>query len=295
MAAPRQERKPDWLKVRLAQGRNYKHLKRLVHERGLHTVCEEALCPNMGTCWEHGRATLMILGDVCSRGCRFCAVGSGKPGRPDTKEPGQVADAVKAMGLRDVVITSVTRDDLEDGGATLWAETIRLVHEAVRGIRVEVLIPDFGGDRKALQTVFDAKPEVLGHNLETVPALYARARPNADYRQSLNVLRRAHDQGLITKTGIMVGVGETREQVVSVMKEAVAAGCDIFYAGQYLQPTRGHLPVDRYVEPGEFDFFTKKGLELGFQVVVAGPLVRSSYHSEEQERFVGRRCNTGQP
>ena len=284
-----QGRKPDWLKVRLGQGPNYGRVKRIIRDRKLHTVCEEALCPNMGRCWEQGCATVMILGDTCTRGCTFCAVGSGKPGAADGKEPGRVARAVKAMGLNDVVITSVTRDDVEDGGARIWADTIRCVQEAVPGICVEVLIPDFGGDREALAAVFRARPEVLGHNLETVPELYARARPRADYRRSLDVLRLAHGGGLVTKTGIMVGLGETAEQVVALMGDAVGAGCDIFTVGQYLQPTKEHLPVERYVEPSEFDGYRERGLSLGLKVVVSGPLVRSSLYCEEQAEFLRRR------
>ena len=278
--------KPPWLKAKLGQGADFGRLKKLVHRRGLHTVCEEALCPNMGRCWEHGRATLMILGGTCTRACRFCAVGSGAPPPPDADEPRRVAEAVQAMGLRDVVLTSVTRDDLPDGGAALWADTIRRVHAAVPGIVVEVLVPDFEGRPGPLMTVLEAAPDVLGHNLETVPSLYRAIRMQADYGRSLDVLRTAHRRGLVTKTGIMVGLGETGAEVKTLMRETVEGGGDIFTVGQYLQPTRAHLPVRRYVPPEEFDAYRAFGLEIGFKVVVSGPLVRSSYHSEEQAAFL---------
>jgi lipoic acid synthetase len=279
-------KKPDWLKVRVPHGAGFVRMKGIIQGGHLHTVCEEALCPNMGRCWEKGRATIMILGDKCSRACSFCNVRAEQSGICDEGEPARVAEAVKQMGLRDVVITSVTRDDLEDGGAHIWAETIRLVHEAVPGILVEVLIPDFGGSLSSLKLVLEARPEVLGHNLETVRSLYSRVRPQADYRRSIELLKRAHDHGAIVKTGIMVGVGETKEEVYDLMGDARRAGCDIFYVGQYLQPTKKHLAVSRYVTPAEFDEYRDKGLQMGFKVVVSAPLVRSSYHSEEQERYL---------
>ena len=279
-------RKPDWLKVRICRGPNYARLRNIILQERLHTVCEEALCPNIGRCWENGRVTLMILGDTCTRSCKFCGIASGWPGSCDEDEPRRVGEAVKTMGLKNVVITSVSRDDLEDCGAHVWAETIRRVHEAVPGISVEVLVPDFGGSAEALGIVIHAKPEILGHNIETVPFLYERVRPQADYQRSLKLLKQSHEQGMITKTGIMLGLGEKAEDVLGVMRDTVAAGCDIFYIGQYLQPSRRHLPVSRYVEPGEFEMYRKKGLEMGFKVVVAGALVRSSYHSEEQAEYV---------
>jgi len=282
-------RKPPWLKVRLGGGEQYKGLMRIVQAGRLHTVCQEALCPNMGRCWERGRATLMILGDTCTRGCTFCGVISKQPAACDRDEPKRVAEAVVAMGLRDVVLTSVTRDDLDDGGAAIWAETIRRVRAAVPGIRIESLIPDFAGSDVALDVVLDERPDVLGHNLETVPALYATVRPHADYARSLRVLRRAHERGLITKTSLMLGLGETREAVTEVMRDARDAGCDVLYLGQYLQPTRAHLPVSQYVTPEEFDAYGKTGRGLGFGVVIAAPLVRSSYHSDEQAAFVNDR------
>ena len=267
-------------------GAAYLRLQKILRDRNIHTVCDEALCPNKGRCWEHGRATVMILGDVCTRHCSFCNVTPGRPASRDAEEPRRIADAIKAMGLRDIVITSVTRDDLDDGGAAIWADTICCVQEAVAGIRVEVLVPDFGGSVESLDLVIEAKPEILGHNLETVPSLYKKVRPQADYRRSLAVLSHAHARGFVTKTGIMVGLGETAAEVDAVMKDALQAGCDIFFIGQYLQPSRQHLPVFRYVAPDEFDKYRLEGLSMGFKVVVSAPLVRSSYHSEEQEAYV---------
>ncbi len=282
-------RKPDWLRVKAGHGTAFRATARLIRDGGLHTVCEEALCPNRGECWEHGRATLMILGGACSRSCRFCGVATGHSGTADRDEPRRVAEAVREMELKDVVITSVTRDDLPDGGAAIWAETIRRIRAAVPGILVEVLVPDFRGEPSDVQTVLDACPDVFGHNLETAPSLYASVRPQADYRRSLDVLAEASRQGFVTKTGIMVGLGEEHGEVLSVMADARRAGVDIFYVGQYLQPTRDHLPVVRYVEPAEFDAYRTKGADIGFPVVVSGPLVRSSYHSEEQAAFVAAR------
>ena len=278
--------KPPWLKVKIGSGAEYKKLRSLLKGQGLHTVCEEALCPNMGRCWDKGRATVMILGDTCTRSCRFCGVASQAPHVPDVTESSRVAEAIKNMGLKDVVITSVTRDDLPDGGATIWAETIKRVAEAVPDIGIEVLIPDFNGDEAALDMVIAAKPVVLGHNLETVPRLYSEVRPQADYQQSLDVLKYAHDRGMIVKSGIMVGIGETNDEIKSLMQDAVKTGCNIFYIGQYLQPSKQHLAVERYVTPDEFEQYKSWGLEMGFDVVVSAPLVRSSYHSDEQEEFL---------
>jgi len=278
--------KPPWLKVRLGRGPGYSRLKKIVRGGDLHTVCEEAMCPNMGRCWEQGRATLMILGDACTRNCRFCSVACRARGERDEDEPRRVAEAVKTMGLSDVVITSVTRDDLDDGGAGIWAETVRKVREAVQGVFVEVLVPDFGGSMEALDTVLETGPDVFGHNLETVRSLYPGVRRGADYERSLRVLGRGHEHGLITKTGIMVGLGETTQEVLDLMGDAAEAGCSILYVGQYLQPTKEHLPVDRYVEPSEFEMYREQGFGAGFKVVVSGPLVRSSYHSDEQEEYV---------
>ncbi|MDD4870004.1 MAG: lipoyl synthase [Kiritimatiellae bacterium] len=282
-------RKPPWLRVRVPHGAGFIRMKDIVHGGQLHTVCEEAFCPNMGRCWEKGRATIMILGDKCTRACRFCNVRAEMTGEFDAKEPERVAEAVGKMALKDVVITSVTRDDLKDGGASIWAETIRRIHDAVPGIMVEVLIPDFGGSLASLEIVLAVKPDVLGHNLETVPSLYGRVRPQADYQRSLELLERAHDRGAVVKTGIMLGIGETEKEVLELMKDAIDSGCEIFYIGQYLQPTKKHLPVSRYVTPEEFESYKCRGLEMGFKVVVSAPLVRSSYHSEEQADYLKKR------
>jgi len=280
-------RLPPWMKVRLRTGENYRHLRDLVRDRHLHTVCQEARCPNIYECWERRSATLMILGDVCTRSCGFCAVRTGYPPVLDEREPCRTARAVKAMGLRHCVITSVNRDELPDGGAGVWAETIRQVHRQVPGCGVEVLIPDFQGSRDALQQVIDADPEIMGHNLETVPRLYRRVRPQADYQRSLEILRYAREQDMTVKSGIMVGLGERPDEVSQLMAEAAAAGCRIFTVGQYLQPTRDHLPVERYITPDEFSRYHAGGLRLGFEVVEAGPLVRSSYHADEQVARLG--------
>ncbi len=287
------KRKPKWLRVRLPSGENFSRLKGIVDSGNLHTVCKEAMCPNMGKCWNHGRATLMILGDTCSRSCRFCNVGSGKPLGCDLGEPERVADAVSKMGLNEVVITSVTRDDLPDGGAGIWADSIRRIREKNPSIRVEVLVPDFNGSLAAFEIVAAQQPEVFGHNLETVRRMYDVARPQADYDQSLKILKRSAEKGMITKTGIMVGLGETDEEIYSLIDDAAGTGCQILYIGQYLQPTSQHLPVDRYVEPEVFDVFRKKGLDSGCKVVVSAPLVRSSYHSEEQCDYVSEALGSG--
>ncbi len=284
-------RKPDWLKVRIAGGSNCAKMERMIEEKGLNTVCREALCPNIGKCWEHGRATLMILGRACTRGCRFCSVGSVSPVVPDVTEPERVAEAVRDMGLSSVVITSVTRDDLADGGAGIWAETIRRVRDMVPGVLIEALVPDFSGNLEAIKTVLDARPAIFGHNIETVASLYNEVRPGADYVRSLNLLACAHDEGFITKTAIMLGLGETESEVLDVMRDAVRAGVDIFFVGQYLQPTKAHVPVSRYVEPVEFEFYRKEGLKAGLNVVVSGPLVRSSYYSDEQDSFARERLH----
>jgi len=279
-------RKPEWLRARIGSGPGFRRMEALIRRHRLHTVCEEALCPNRGRCWEHGRATVMILGKRCTRSCGFCSVSSSRPVAPDPAEPQRVAEAVRGMGLREVVLTSVTRDDLADGGLGVWAETIRRVCEAVPGIAVEALIPDFGGSAQAVRRVVEAGAAVLGHNLETVPSRYARARPQAEYGRSLGILTAAAETGVITKTAMMVGLGETESDVIRVMKDARSAGCEIFCIGQYLQPTREHLPVERYVEPGGFETYARRGREIGFPVVVSAPLARSSYYSEEQAAYV---------
>ncbi|RKY51982.1 MAG: lipoyl synthase [Candidatus Neomarinimicrobiota bacterium] len=281
------KRKPEWLKVKFTVGENFRDIRNIVHKHNLHTVCEEAHCPNQSECWERRAATFMILGDTCTRNCRFCAVNSGNPNPIDKDEPKNVGRAVKLMGLKYCVITSVTRDDLYDGGAEIWAETISEIKRQNPDCKVEVLIPDFKGNNDALETVLNAKPDVLGHNLETIKDLYPAARPQANYEQSLWVLKESKKRGAITKTGIMVGLGETKEQVLELMQDAIDAGCDIFTAGQYLQPTKNHLLIDRYVHPNEFEFYKTEGLRMGFRAVMSGPLVRSSYHADEQVNLLG--------
>ncbi|HUI09142.1 MAG TPA: lipoyl synthase [Bacteroidota bacterium] len=278
-AAARRER-PDWLKVRLPAGESYARLKSLVRDRRLHTVCEEARCPNMGECWNAGTATFMILGDVCTRSCGFCAVRTGRPAGLDTDEPYRVAEAIRVMGVRHAVVTSVNRDELPDGGAAIFAETIRQARRVNPGVTIEVLIPDFRGVRWALRLVIDEHPDILNHNTETVPRLYGRVRPQAKYARSLEVIRRSHEAGMVTKSGLMLGLGEKSEEVREVMSDLRESGCDILTLGQYLRPTMDHLPVERYVPPEEFQKFKEEGLKLGFKHVESGPLVRSSYHAE---------------
>lgn len=276
-------RKPQWIRARLPGGEKYHELRDLVAGHNLHTVCEEAKCPNMGECWADGVATIMILGDVCTRSCGFCHVKTGRPPVLDVDEPGRVADAVRIMNLRYVVITSVNRDELPDGGASIWAETIRQTHAMCPDTSVEVLIPDFCGKWDALQKVIDAEPEVLSHNMETVRRMYRTVRPQAKYDRSIELLRRCKDAGLVTKTGIMVGIGERDDEVLELMDDVRAGSdCDILTIGQYLQPTRNHLPVDRWVDPGAFERFRREGLERGFRGVESGPMVRSSYHADKQ-------------
>jgi lipoyl synthase len=279
-AEPKQ-RRPEWLKVRVPGGSRYSTIKNLIGQQRLHTVCEEARCPNMGECWNAGTATFMILGDTCTRSCGFCAVKTGRPKELDWDEPRRVADAVKQMGLRHAVITSVNRDERKDGGAPIFAETIRLIREEVPECKIEVLIPDFKGSEEALVTVLDAKPDVLNHNVETVPRLYRTVRPQAKYRQSLDLLERAKRRGFITKSGIMVGIGEEPEEVLVVMRDLRTVGCDILTIGQYLQPTKTHLPIERFVHPDEFTRYREEGKKMGFRHVESGPLVRSSYHAEQ--------------
>lgn len=276
--------RPEWLRVTAPAGDNYRALKELVRAKGLRTVCESARCPNIGECWQSRTATFLILGNTCTRGCAFCAVTSGHPTEYDLDEPRRVAEAVAALDLRYAVITSVTRDDLADGGARIFAETIRRIRAAVPGCRVEVLIPDFQGDADALAAVVEAKPDVLNHNLETVKRLYSLVRPQADYHRSLALLARATslDPTATTKSGIMVGLGETREEVEDALRDLRAAGVDIVTLGQYLRPSTGHLPVQRYCAPEEFAALAEFGEGLGFAHVESAPLVRSSYHAREQ-------------
>lgn len=274
-------RKPDWLKIRLNSGANYQQVKAIVEEYNLHTVCQEARCPNQCECWQRRAATFLILGDICTRNCRFCAVNSAQPQPLDPQEPLRVAEAVKLMGLKYCVITSVTRDDLDDGGADLWAETIKTVRRINPDCKVEVLIPDFKGNYDALERIAEAQPDVIGHNLETVKFIYKLVRPQADYTRSLNVLRWMAEKGFVTKSGIMVGLGETNQQVFELMRDVYQAGCMIFTVGQYLQPTKQHLPVQRYVHPDEFKLFEEVAFQIGFKSVMSGPLVRSSYLAEQ--------------
>jgi len=276
------KRKPSWLKVRLPQGKSYVDVRSLVNSQKLHTVCESARCPNVGECWNRRTATFMILGNICTRSCRFCAVKTGKPTELDTQEPRRVAEAVKKLDLRHAVITSVNRDELEDGGAIIFAETIRQIRKNVPGCRIEVLTPDFKGEKDALDIVLDANPDIFNHNIETIPRLYQTVRPQAKYERSLYVLDYMKKHGAITKSGLMVGIGERSEEVIDVMKDLRSISVDILTIGQYLQPTPEHLPVDRYVEPSEFDWYKEEGLKMGFSHVESGPLVRSSYHADEQ-------------
>src|SRR5690554_284720 len=281
--------KPEWLRIRATMGPNYRRLKNMMRGLALHTVCEEAQCPNMFECWESGTATFMILGDICTRACGFCAVKSGRPTELDWAEPARVAEAVKAMGLKHAVITSVTRDDLLNGGAEIFHNTIKAVREVSPGTSIEVLIPDFQGNWEALKITMDARPEILNHNMETVPRLYPWVRPKAVYEQSLELLRRAKemDPDVLTKTGIMVGLGETLEEIEQVMRDVHAAGVDIMTIGQYLRPSVKHLPVEKYYTPEEFDQLKRMGEAIGIPHVESGPLVRSSYHAREQFEKLG--------
>ena len=278
------ERKPPWLKVRFPGGENYMRLKSIMRDGGLHTVCEEAHCPNIGECWEAGTATFMILGDTCTRACGFCAVKTGRPGALDRLEPMRVANAVREMGLTHAVVTSVNRDDEPDGGASIFAATIRMIRRLAAGTSVEVLIPDFMGNWDALATVMDARPEILNHNTETVPRLYRRVRPKGRYERTLELLRRAKelDPDAITKSGVMVGLGETKHELLMVFADLVDRGVDVLTLGQYLRPSAKHLPLVRYYHPDEFAELRGEALALGFRHVEAGPLVRSSYHAERQ-------------
>jgi len=276
------ERRPSWLKIKVPLGTKFSEVRRLVDEQRLNTVCEDARCPNMEECWNRGTATFMILGDICTRSCGFCSVKTGRPLKLDTDEPRRVAEAVARMGLRHAVITSVNRDELKDGGASIFADTIRAIRNRLPHCRVEVLTPDFQGKTDAIQTVIDARPDIFNHNVETVPRLYRRVRPQAKYQRSLDLLHMCKEQGLTTKTGIMLGLGETDEEIFEVMRDIRAVDADIITLGQYLQPTKAHLPVERYVTPEEFTEWKRRGLELGFSHVESGPLVRSSYHADEQ-------------
>ena len=277
-------------KIRLQFGKGYKFVEKTVSKNHLHTVCEEARCPNIYECWDRGTATIMILGDTCTRACGFCSVKTGLPRKLDEMEPIRTAMAVKKMNLKHVVITSVDRDDLKsDFGARIWAETIKQVHKHVPKCTVEVLTPDFQGYQPALEIVFNAKPEIFSHNIECIERISKNVRAQAVWLRSLEILKQSVGFGLRTKTGMMVGLGESKDEVIETMKEIVDLGVDIFTIGQYLQPTKNHLEVKRYVEDEEFFYYKEKGLELGFQVVESGPLVRSSYHADEQARLVSEK------
>src|SRR6478672_11921316 len=277
-------RKPSWLKMKMPAGEAFSKLLKLVNDEKLHTVCQSAKCPNMGECWAAGTATLMILGDVCTRSCGFCHIATGRPPTLDVEEPQRVGFAVKQMSLGHVVITSVNRDELPDGGAAIWAETIRQIRLQSPGTSVEVLIPDFCGDWDALQKVIDQRPDILNHNIESVPSLYKVVRPQAKYGRSLKLLQLCKEQGMVTKTGMMLGLGEEEHEIDGVLDDLVSVGCDILTLGQYLQPTAKHLPVKRWVHPDEFAAWKVRGEAKGLRHVESGPLVRSSYHAEQQVR-----------
>jgi lipoic acid synthetase len=282
--------KPEWLKIRLNMGEDFLEVRRMVNDLSLHTVCQEARCPNIYECWSNRTATFMIAGDVCTRRCGFCAVSKGEPKPLDVGEPTHVAEAVRKLNLQHAVITGVNRDDKGDGGAEHWAATIRSVRELNPDCKIEVLIPDFEGNDEALDVVLDARPDVLNHNTETVPNLYHRVRPHARYHEwTMKLLRRAADRrdqerrGMLTKSGIMVGLGETTEEILATMRDLRAVDCDVLTVGQYLQPAERRLPVEKYYTPAEFAEFKRLGLEMGFRYVESGPLVRSSYHAHEHK------------
>jgi lipoic acid synthetase len=288
-AEPLPDRKPSWLKVKAPGGPNYARLKHLMRELDLHTVCEEAHCPNVGECWEHGTATFMILGDVCTRNCGYCAVTHGRPPKYDIDEPNRVAAAIADMRLQHAVITSVDRDDLADFGSYIFAETIRQIHARAPGCSVEVLVPDFQGNEAAIRAVLDAEPEIYNHNTETVPRLYKRARPGGRYERVMQIFRYAKQYApdIPTKTGIILGLGETIPEVVAVMRDLRTVDVDILTLGQYLRPSADHLALDRYYTPAEFLELKRIGMSLGFRHVESGPLVRSSYHAWEQVQAAG--------
>lgn len=280
--------RPHWLKIKLPTGKNFHEIKDILRQKQLHTVCEQAVCPNIGECFEQRTATFLILGDTCTRQCGFCAVKKGNPTKIEEDEPHRVARAVKEMGLTYVVITSVTRDDLIDGGASVYAETIYRIREGIENCKVEVLIPDFGGSLKALERVIRARPDIINHNIETVPRLYSKVRPVADYIRSLKLLKnvRERDPFLTTKSGLIVGLGEEWDEIIEVMQSIKNVGCDLLTLGQYLSPTRNALPIQRYYTPEEFELLKKEGNRIGFKHVESGPLVRSSYHAKVQSDYL---------
>ena len=279
-------KRPDWLKVRLPTGLNYKEVFELMRKSKLNTVCEEAKCPNLAECWNNRTATFMILGDTCTRSCGFCNVKVGMPNELDLDEPRRVAESVKTLNLKHVVITSVDRDELKDGGAFIFSETVRLIREMIDHITIEILIPDFKGDVDSFEIILNNPPDILNHNLETVNRIYHAVRPQAKYQRSLDLIQWFKNQGLRTKSGIMVGIGETKDEVIALMNDLYNHGCDIMTIGQYLQPTKVHLPVDRYVTLEEFQFYKDYGLKLGFKAVESAPLVRSSYHADKHAVLV---------
>lgn len=274
-------KKPKWLRVKLPIGENYKKVRSLVDEHKLHTICESGSCPNMGECWGEGTATFMILGNICTRSCGFCAVQTGRPEPVDEFEPGRVANSVKLMGVKHAVITSVDRDDLKDGGAEIWAQTVRAIRHQSSGTTLETLIPDFAGKWENLQVIIDVAPEIVSHNLETVRRLTKQVRIQAKYDRSLEVLFRLKKGGMRTKSGVMLGLGESDEEIIETMTDLRSVGVDILTLGQYLQPTPKHLPVQEFITPERFDKYGQLGREMGFRYVESGPLVRSSYHAEK--------------
>ncbi len=276
------QRKPSWLRAKLPNGPGYMETRRNVDEHSLHTVCQSAQCPNMGECWSRGTATVMILGNTCTRSCTFCAINTGRPTELDLGEPARVADSVARMGLKHVVVTSVARDDLKDGGASVWAATIRAIRYRCPNTAIEVLPADFRGQQEHLDTLLDAKPDILNHNMETVKRLQRPIRKTANYERSLWVLTHAKSRGFVTKSGIMLGIGEKEHEMVELLKDLRAIGVNILTIGQYLQPTKKHEPIDRWVTPEEFAHWKSFGLGMGFDVIESGPLVRSSYHADEQ-------------
>jgi lipoic acid synthetase len=274
-------KKPKWLRVKLPTGENYRTVRGLVDEHKLHTICESGSCPNMGECWGEGTATFMILGNICTRSCGFCAVQTGKPEEVDEFEPGRVANSVKIMGVKHAVVTSVDRDDLKDGGAGIWAQTVRAIRQQSPGTTLETLIPDFAGKWENLQVLIDVAPEIVSHNLETVRRLTKQVRIQAKYDRSLEVLFRLKKGGMRTKSGVMLGLGESEDEVIETMQDLRSVGVDILTLGQYLQPTPKHLPIVEFIEPMQFEKYRILGLEMGFRFVESGPLVRSSYHAEK--------------
>ena len=274
-------KKPKWLRVKLPTGENYRKVRGLVDEHKLHTICESGSCPNMGECWGEGTATFMILGNICTRSCGFCGVQTGKPDAVDEFEPGRVANSVKIMGVKHAVITSVDRDDLKDGGSSIWAQTVRAIRQQSPSTTLETLIPDFAGNWENLQVLIDVAPEIVSHNLETVRRLTKQVRIQAKYDRSLEVLFRLKKGGMRTKSGVMLGLGESEQEVIETMQDLRSVQVDILTLGQYLQPTPKHLPVAEFIEPEQFAYFQKIGLEMGFRFVESGPLVRSSYHAEK--------------